>query len=403
VSLLVSFLFGNINDIADQAQQATAPATIVFLMVVSCLWFGCNNTAKEIVQERSIYLQERDVNLFPTAYLFSKLVFFGIVGSAQATILFCIVCYNTKIDISFFGGWITMLLLTFLGTTIGLCVSIFSKAENFATALVPIILIPQIILAGCMYHVDGYLKVVASLFISAYWGYGGAGSLLDLSEAAKTQVNLDDWSFVPSFFMLILQCGILVGVSIWRLVSETASSSVWNQVAPSDAPSILGVVRSFFAIIFGIFSKTTRENMGVSMGQLAKNGILAPITVIRKLKVIVFPKNVSPITPASDSIASPPDSVAATSMYVRLFSSSCRRTIDSFSSWCQVAIFGSLLFLIVGGMGWDFLSDDQKSRFSDWTRRIRVMMRIEAAAAIPPQLELYMNVKVETPRCEASG
>jgi len=403
VSLLVSFLFGNINDISDQAKQATAPATIVFLMVVSCLWFGCNNTAKEIVQERSIYLQERDVNLFPSAYLFSKLVFFGIVGSVQASILFGIVCYNTKIDISIFGGWITMLLLTFLGTTIGLCVSIFSKSENFATALVPIILIPQIILAGCMYHVEGYLKIIASLFISAYWGYGGVGSLLDLNEAAQTQVNLEDWSFIPSFLMLILQCCILAGVSIWRLVSETTSASVGNQVAPSDAPSILGVFHSFFAIIFGIFSKTTRDNMGIAIGQFAKSSVLASIMVVSKLNGIVFHRKVLQSTSESDSIVPVPVSFAAESKYASFFSASCRRIIDSLSSWCQITILVSLLVLIIGGLGWDCLSDNQKSRFSDWTRRIRVMMWMESASTIPPTLELYMSTNIGTPQCEALG
>ena len=120
-----------------------------------------------------------------------------------------------------------MLLLTLVGTTIGLCISVFSKSENVALALVPVVIIPQIILAGGIGPaLDGLLKVIASLFIPAYWGYGGAGSLLNFEELlkwnehAKSQVNLDDWTFPLSPLVLLLQLYALIGTSIWKLVSE---------------------------------------------------------------------------------------------------------------------------------------------------------------------------------------
>jgi hypothetical protein len=35
----------------------------MFFVVVSCVWFGTSNAAREIVTERAIYLRERMVNL----------------------------------------------------------------------------------------------------------------------------------------------------------------------------------------------------------------------------------------------------------------------------------------------------------------------------------------------------
>ena len=48
---------------ASEAATASLTAKILFLLGISCLWFGCNNAAKEIVKERAIYSRERDVGL----------------------------------------------------------------------------------------------------------------------------------------------------------------------------------------------------------------------------------------------------------------------------------------------------------------------------------------------------
>ncbi|MDR1485715.1 MAG: FHA domain-containing protein, partial [Planctomycetaceae bacterium] len=84
VAMLISLLFGCVKDLNDPVEIADKSAKVIFLMVISCIWFGCNNTAKEIVKERNIYSRERDVNLSPVAYYFSKLFFFSVIGILQA-------------------------------------------------------------------------------------------------------------------------------------------------------------------------------------------------------------------------------------------------------------------------------------------------------------------------------
>ncbi|HEV3194293.1 MAG TPA: FHA domain-containing protein, partial [Polyangiaceae bacterium] len=46
----------------------------MFFVVVSCIWFGTSNAAREIVTERAIYLRERMVNLSLVNYVLSKYV-----------------------------------------------------------------------------------------------------------------------------------------------------------------------------------------------------------------------------------------------------------------------------------------------------------------------------------------
>jgi hypothetical protein len=47
----------------------------MFFVVVSCVWFGTSNAAREIVTERAIYLRERMVNLSLFNYVLSKYIF----------------------------------------------------------------------------------------------------------------------------------------------------------------------------------------------------------------------------------------------------------------------------------------------------------------------------------------
>ncbi|MDR1486078.1 MAG: ABC transporter permease, partial [Planctomycetaceae bacterium] len=173
---------------------------------------------KEIVKERNIYSRERDVNLSPVAYYFSKLFFFSVIGILQALMLFSVVMLMTEVSINYFFGLAMMILVTVVGTAIGLCVSVFAETEDFALAMVPIIIIPQIILAGFINPVEHLLKGLATLFISAYWGYGGAASLLE--EATKKIVKMNDWDFFVPIIALAIQLFILITATIIKLTKE---------------------------------------------------------------------------------------------------------------------------------------------------------------------------------------
>ena len=66
--MLLGVLFGNLDTLPRQndkekGEHARRSVNLMFLLAVSSFWFGCNNAAKEIVKERTIYTRERDFNL----------------------------------------------------------------------------------------------------------------------------------------------------------------------------------------------------------------------------------------------------------------------------------------------------------------------------------------------------
>src|SRR6185503_10559390 len=96
VALLLAILFGNLDatpqrDNPQKIEHARRSINLMFLLAVSSFWFGCNNAAKEIVKERTIFSRERDFNLRIGSYYASKLLLLCCMSWLQTLMLFLIV------------------------------------------------------------------------------------------------------------------------------------------------------------------------------------------------------------------------------------------------------------------------------------------------------------------------
>jgi len=155
IGLLVSFLSPTPN----------APGTL-FMVMFAALWFGCSNAVREISDEISIYRRERQTGLLIPAYLLSKLTVLGAFGAVQSCLLVSVLASLSLVP--GFGGlqgnYLWVLLVTFLinlnGTLIGLFLSsVFGSSEK-ALAWFPLILIPELLLAGLFVPVENIQRVI---------------------------------------------------------------------------------------------------------------------------------------------------------------------------------------------------------------------------------------------------
>jgi ABC-type multidrug transport system permease subunit len=133
----------------DVRQELTKKLVgIHFLMVVAAIWFGCNNAARDIVGEWTVYKRERMVTLKLGSYVFSKLaVLFGL-ALVQCLSLLGIVFLSIPLKGSFLLDFLVLVLSTLVGTGLGLCISAISKTTESAIALLPVVLLPIIALGG---------------------------------------------------------------------------------------------------------------------------------------------------------------------------------------------------------------------------------------------------------------
>lgn len=163
------------NDVFDTLTMTQDHTAAVFFLVVSAIWFGTSNAAREIVKERSIYLRERMVNLGLLNYVMSKFVLLSLFCVVQCSMLLGIVFFV----LGFAGGVPAFLqMLGALVTTaiaavgIGLLLSTLVTSSEAAMALTPIALIPQVVLGGVMVPATTIPKLSWLMYvIPARWGF----------------------------------------------------------------------------------------------------------------------------------------------------------------------------------------------------------------------------------------
>ncbi len=150
----------------------------MFFVVVSCVWFGTSNSAREIVTERAIYLRERMVNLSLVNYVFSKYIILSFICVLQCSMLLGIVF----VTLGFHGGPIAFLMelgimiaVSMTALALGLLLSTVVSSAEAAMALTPIALIPQVVLGGLIVPMTTNPMLKPLMYVMpARWGFEGS-------------------------------------------------------------------------------------------------------------------------------------------------------------------------------------------------------------------------------------
>jgi ABC-type multidrug transport system ATPase subunit len=131
------------------AWAAPDPQLDQFFAYIGTLWFGCSNSAQEIVRELPIYRRERLVGLSRWSYLTSKFIWMAGLTAFQSLLLYATIAVG-RLGVHGAFQWqiIGLILLAFAATGIGLTTSAFARSPMQAVMLVPLLLIPQILFSG---------------------------------------------------------------------------------------------------------------------------------------------------------------------------------------------------------------------------------------------------------------
>ncbi|MFD2111087.1 ATP-binding cassette domain-containing protein [Thiorhodococcus fuscus] len=177
---LIALVVGAVFDTQGElSQRAAAESQIAFVLVLSAIWFGCINSAREIVKELPVYLRERSVTVTLPAYLLSKVLPLAISCLAQVASFLAIVTYMLDLSGPFLDRLLTLFLSGFAATAMGLAVSAFVDSNDKAIAALPLLLIPQFILSNSVVPLSGATETVAKVVVIAYWGIDAMRSTLD--------------------------------------------------------------------------------------------------------------------------------------------------------------------------------------------------------------------------------
>ncbi|MDO5447421.1 MAG: ATP-binding cassette domain-containing protein [Prevotellaceae bacterium] len=119
-----------------------------FMAVIVATFLGMSGSAEEIIKDRALLKREKFLQLNQKSYIWSKIIFMGIVALVQ-TLLFLIVG-NTVMEITdmFFTWWMILFVTAFLAALTGLLLSQCMSSVVAIYITIPILLIPQILLCG---------------------------------------------------------------------------------------------------------------------------------------------------------------------------------------------------------------------------------------------------------------
>ncbi len=240
------------TDLLNSMQPTTDHTAAMFFVVVSCVWFGTSNAAREIVTERAIYLRERMVNLRLLNYLMSKYALLSFFCVAQCSMLLAIVFVALGFNggpLAFFVELANLVALAMNATALGLLVSALVASAEAAMALTPIALIPQVVLGGLMVPMTTNPNLKPLMFLMpSRWGFEGAIASERMAIAQAPAWNIDlhkpDLTSLPDYVQAgRFQCAI----------AQVASGSLAGAWGFSEWDTLWLPAAVLFATTFGMF------------------------------------------------------------------------------------------------------------------------------------------------------
>ncbi|MHB8620561.1 MAG: FHA domain-containing protein [Chloroflexota bacterium] len=224
--------------------DASGSRTLLVILSCSIIWLAAMNAAREIVKELPIYRRERMVGLGLLPYLASKYVVLGTFCVLQALVLLAGIGLRTSLPdkgVMLPGGvelYITLVLAAGASLAMGLTISTLFNNADRATALVPYLLIPQIIFVVA--SVEGPTRVIASLTISR-WTLQALGATVDLPRFAAGLQGLDAAEFTHSAGFLLSRWAILLvmagafTVASFYFLKRHDGDLMWRRAGPRQA------------------------------------------------------------------------------------------------------------------------------------------------------------------------
>lgn len=184
IGLVIGLVFD--TDVENTVQRAGSYSQMSFILMLSAIWFGCLNSAREVVKELPIYLRERSINLGIAPYLSSKLLPLSVLVSIQCLLLLAVVSALSDLPGSFAERLGALVLAGLASTAMGLTISTLVNSNDKAIAMVPILLIPQVILSGAVVQLGETSELIAKFSMISYWAFDAMKAAFDPDTLALT-------------------------------------------------------------------------------------------------------------------------------------------------------------------------------------------------------------------------
>lgn len=164
-----------------------------FALILCANWFALSLSVREIVQEKKILINEfrKGVSLFPaiTAKLFLPLV----VSFAQIAITYACCAFRLSTEPSFASVALAFAFTVTPAVSIGIMVSAISRNAGQANALLPLLIIPQVALAGALVPLD-QMQQIGHALSCVIWSRYNQNTLLNAFLNSADDIENKLWA-----------------------------------------------------------------------------------------------------------------------------------------------------------------------------------------------------------------
>ena len=134
---------------------------MLFMMTLSCLWFGMSASVRELISDRVLWNRERRVGVGVLPYVGSKVAVLGAIAVTQCSFL-SLTCWAWfgLAEVGYGGGALAGVasLTGLAGMALGLAISALFSSSEAAVGTLPLLLIPQITFSGLLIRLTMMFK-----------------------------------------------------------------------------------------------------------------------------------------------------------------------------------------------------------------------------------------------------
>ena len=196
--IIIGFLFSQIFS------PLSSLWIVAFATILCANWLALSLSIREIVQEKSILQTEfrKGVAILPT--LFAKAIFPTAVAFIQTLVVFVFVNFRVTLHLNPALLLLSIAAMVIPPIAVGLTVSAFAKNQGQANAMLPLLIIPQVALAGALVPLDQMLPVGRILSYIVWSRYNQANLLNLFLERNDPIINIVSTLAITLCFYIVV-------------------------------------------------------------------------------------------------------------------------------------------------------------------------------------------------------
>lgn len=183
IAMLVASIVGD-----DMFTTYESTKSGFFTIASACIWIGIFNSIQSVCKEHEIIRSEYRQGMRFSSYIYANVGWQFVLCLLQSCVIFGIcrifIDFNTEgiITSAYAEYFITIFLLTFGSSIMGIMLSSIAGNPTGAMTIMPFVLILQLIMSGVLFELEGISKKIAYITFSK-WGMSAFGSIADLNNA----------------------------------------------------------------------------------------------------------------------------------------------------------------------------------------------------------------------------